>query len=88
MLLILELRDSRSHDLTGLKFDDFSLMICIIQNYPRVRSTLVFNMPSPLPPDRPQVKRPPPLLQIISNFLVFYGISHGTTLKKKSVAVF
>ena len=35
MLLILELRDSRSHDSTGLKFDNFSLMICIIQNYPR-----------------------------------------------------
>ena len=43
---------------------------------------------APLTPDRPQVKRPPPSLQITSNFLVFYGLSHGTTLKKKGVAVF
>ena len=43
---------------------------------------------APLTPDQPQVKRPPPSLQITSNFLVFYGLSHGTTLKKKGVAVF
>ena len=43
---------------------------------------------SPLTPDRRQVERPPPSLQITSNFLVFYGVSHGTTLKKKGVAVF
>jgi hypothetical protein len=40
---------------------------------------------SPLTPDRPQVKRPPPSLQITSNFLVFYGLSHGNTLEKKCV---
>ena len=39
-------------------------------------------------PDRRQVERPPPSLQITSIFLVFYGLSHGTTLKKKGVAVF
>ena len=43
---------------------------------------------SPLTPDRHHVKRPPPLLQITSNFLVFYGLSHDTTLKKKGVEVF
>ena len=43
---------------------------------------------TPLTPDRRQVERPPPLLQITSIFLVFYGLSHGTTLKKKGVAVF
>ena len=42
--------------------------------------------PSPLIPDRPQVKRPPPSLQITSNFLVFYGLSHGTTFEKNGVA--
>ena len=40
---------------------------------------------TPLTPDRPQVKKPPPSLQITSNFLVFYGLSHGATLKKKGV---
>ena len=43
---------------------------------------------SPLTPDGPQVKSPPPSLQITSNFLAFYGFLHGTTLKKKGVAVF
>ena len=43
---------------------------------------------SPLSPDRRQVERPPPSLQITSIFLVFYELSHGTTLKKKGVAVF
>jgi hypothetical protein len=43
---------------------------------------------SPRSPDQRQVERPPPLLQITSIFLVFYGLSHGTTLKKKGVAVF
>ena len=43
---------------------------------------------SPLTPDRGQVKRLTPSLQITSNFLVFYGLSYGTTLKKKGVAVF
>ena len=43
---------------------------------------------TPLTPDRRQVERPPPSLQITSNFLVFYELSHGTTLKKKGVAVF
>ena len=42
----------------------------------------------PLTPDRPQVIRTPPSLPITSNFLVFYGLSHGTTLKKKGLAVF
>ena len=41
---------------------------------------------SPLTPDRRQVERPPPSLQITSNFLVFYGLSHGITLEKKCVA--
>ena len=41
---------------------------------------------SPLTPDQPQVKRPPPSLQITSNFLVFYGLSHGTTFEKNGVA--
>ena len=41
---------------------------------------------TPLTPDRPQVKRPPPSLQIISNFLVFYGLLHDITLEKKCVA--
>ena len=40
----------------------------------------------PLTPDRPQVKRPPPSLQFTSNFLVFYGLSHGTTFEKNGVA--
>ena len=41
---------------------------------------------APLTPDQPQVKRPPPSLQITSNFLVFYGLSHGTTFEKNGVA--
>ena len=41
---------------------------------------------APITPDQPQVKRPPPSLQITSNFLVFHGLSHGTTLEKKCVA--
>ena len=41
---------------------------------------------TPLTPDQPQVKRPPPSLQITSNFLVFYGLSHGTTFEKNGVA--
>ena len=40
----------------------------------------------PVTPDRRQVERPPPSLQITSNFLVFYGLSHGTTLEKNGVA--
>ena len=40
---------------------------------------------APLTPDQCHVKRPPPLLQIISNFLVYYGPSRGTTLEKKGV---
>ena len=36
--------------------------------------------------DRPQVKRPPPSSQITSNFLVFYGLLHGTTFEKNGVA--
>ena len=43
---------------------------------------------APLTPDRCHVKRPPPSLKITSNFLVFYGLSHDTTLKKKGVALF
>jgi hypothetical protein len=43
---------------------------------------------TPLTPDRRHVERPPPSLQITSNFPVFYGLSHGTTLKKKGVAFF
>ena len=41
---------------------------------------------SPLTPDQRQVKRPTPSLQITSNFQVFHGLSHGTTLEKKCVA--
>ena len=41
---------------------------------------------SPFTSDRRQVKKPPPLLQITSNFLVFYGLSHDITLEKKCVA--
>ena len=41
--------------------------------------------PPPLSPDGQQVKRPPPSLQITSNFLVFYGLSHDITLEKKCV---
>ena len=41
---------------------------------------------SPLTPERPQIKRPPPSLQITSNFLVFYWLSHGTTFEKNGVA--
>jgi hypothetical protein len=41
---------------------------------------------TPLSPDRRQVKRPPPSLQITSNFLVFHGLSHDITLEKKCVA--
>jgi len=41
---------------------------------------------SPLTPDRRQVERPPPSLQIISNFLVFNGLSHGTPLENKCFA--
>ena len=41
---------------------------------------------TPLSPDRHQVERPPPSLQITSNFLVFYGLSHDITLEKKCVA--
>ena len=46
---------------------------------------MAYSIP-PLTPDRPQVKRPPPSLQITSNFLVFYGLSHGTALEKNGVA--
>ena len=41
---------------------------------------------TPLTPDRPQVKRSTPSLQITSNFLVFYGLSHGITLEKNGMA--
>ena len=44
--------------------------------------------PTPLAPDWRHVKKAPPSLQITSNFLIFYGLSHDTTLKKKGVAVF
>ena len=45
-----------------------------------------YNLKSPVTPDQPQVKRPPPSLQITSNFLLFYGLSHGITLEKNGVA--
>ena len=48
---------------------------------------LKFNSLAPLTPDRSQVKRPPPSLQITSNFLVFYGLSHGTTFEKNGVDI-
>ena len=38
---------------------------------------------SPLTLDQRQVKKPPPSLQITSDFLVFHGLSHGNTLEKK-----
>jgi hypothetical protein len=41
---------------------------------------------APLTPDQRQVKKPPPSLQITTIFLVFHGLSHGTTLEKKCVA--
>ena len=40
----------------------------------------------PVTPDQRQVERPPPSLQITSNFLVFYGLSHGTPLEKNGAA--
>ena len=39
-----------------------------------------------LTPDWRHVKRPPPSVQITSNFLGFYGLSNCTTLRKKCVA--
>ena len=45
-----------------------------------------FDPVPPLSPDQRQVERPPPLLQITSNFLVFHGLSHDITLEKKCVA--
>ena len=42
------------------------------------------NSRSPLTPDRLQVKRPPPSLQITSNFLVFMSF-HMVSLLKRSV---
>ena len=47
---------------------------------------MIPDFPPPLTPDQPQVKRPPPSLQITSNFLVSYGLSHGTTFEKNGVA--
>ena len=44
---------------------------CILFSQPGGRQV---ERPPPLPPL-------PPLPQITSNFLVFYGLSHGTTLK-------
>ena len=41
---------------------------------------------APLTPDQPEVKSPPPSLQITSNCLVFYGLSHGITFEKNGVA--
>jgi hypothetical protein len=41
-----------------------------------------------LTPDSRHVKRPPLSLQTTFNFLVFYGLSHGTTLEKKGVVLF
>ena len=38
---------------------------------------------APLTPDRPQVKRPPPSLQITSNFLVFMGFHMVPLLKRR-----
>ena len=38
--------------------------------------------PPSLSPDRPQVKRPPPSLQITSNFLVFMGFHMVPLLKR------
>ena len=35
---------------------------------------------------RPQAERPPPWLQITSNVLVFYGLSHGITFEKNGMA--
>jgi hypothetical protein len=50
------------------------------------RMFFVFEKRPPLSPDQRQVERPPPSLQITSNFLVFYGLSHDITLEKKCVA--
>ena len=48
---------------------------------------MIVNHHAPLTPDRRHVKKPPPSIQITSsNFLVFYGLSHGTTLEKNGVA--
>ena len=38
---------------------------------------------TPLTPDRPQVKRPPPSLQITSNFLDFMGFHMVPLLKRR-----
>ena len=64
---------------------DYSFYVKTIETYARALNVSAI---APLTPDRCQVERPPPSLQITSNFLVFYGLSHGTTLKKKGVAVF
>ena len=69
------------------------LKIACIRNVKPWVPTVLWNGGSlgantPLTPDRSQVERPPSSLQITLHFLVFYGLSHGTTFKKKDVAVF
>ena len=49
-------------------------MIIIYNSSLSVAETAFRLNKAPLTPDRPQVKRPPPSLQITSNFLVFYGL--------------
>ena len=52
---------------------------------------MIFKKPQkllPLTPDQHLVKKPPPLAQITPNFLIFYGLSHSTTLKMKNVVFF
>ena len=56
---------------------------CITKGKNYFQKTSKFSL---LTPDL--VKKPPPLLQITPNFLVFYGLSQSTTLKKKDMVFF
>ena len=56
------------------------------KTWENVFGNIFANSKPPLTPDCPKVKRPPPLIHITSNFLVFYGLSHDITLEKKCVA--
>ena len=60
---------------------NFNLKFCFFGTY-KTKIVCI----TPLTPDRRHVKRPPPSLQITSNFLVFYVLSYGTTLENKGVA--
>ena len=53
-----------------------------------VQDRLFRRLESPLTPDREMSKNSTPLLKSTCYLPVFYGLSHGTTLKKKGVALF